>query len=326
MKKFQFLIIIILIASGLVALSFLSSKKPSVQEFQALSLPKQVEYLDQAADKLNILELRDFIKLAYPQEPNDRHELSHKLGELAVEQKGIEGFGYCDMLLQFGCFHGAALAAVRLRGNSDSLAQELWDACKSLAKFPTDCLHGLGHAVIMIEQYDVVAAYEKCEEILNENEAFWCEDGVSMENITRSMANAGIGAYGKLDDIHYPCNSIPVRFETPCVRNHIGYLYRNWGNDFSKAANFCFTYTGKTTDECIRVIGSIVSAKYNNNSEGLAKQCAEALAYRSSCVEGAVTAHSMSRRFDQAAELCDTLEADTDRNNCHGRVKQFLNN
>jgi len=284
--------------------------EPDVQKFRILSLNEQLRYLDGAAKKMSILELRDFIKSAYPQEPNDKHELAHKLGMLAVEKEGLAGFGSCDSLLQFGCFHGAALAAVRLKGNNPKLVRELWEGCRDKARLPGICLHGLGHAIMMIKQYDLLAAYDECEQILDgQNNEFWCQDGVSMENINRSMASADLGAYGKKDDPYYPCNTIPRKFETVCVRNHIGYIYRFWGADFERAVGFCATFgTGKTAEECTSILGSIIVTDYLNDQEGLLAKCGIAGFYQQFCVEGAAINHAMSRRFDQAEELCNTLD------------------
>ena len=306
--------------------SFGISKKlnPDVNKFRALSLQEQVEYLDQASEKLSIPELRDFIKLAYPGEPNDKHELSHKLGELAIEKEGIAGFGSCDSLLQFGCFHGAALTAVKLKGNDPELASKLWQGCKSKAKLPGICLHGLGHAITMIKEYELLPAYEECERVLaGEEDAFWCQDGVSMENISRSMAPSSLGEYGRKDDPYYPCNSIPKRFETPCVRNHIGYLYRSWGGNLQRSFDFCPSYgAGKTAEECVNIIGSIIASDYINDPEKLVSQCRTAGSYHRFCIEGAVTNYSMARQFDRAEKLCHTLEENR-RESCFKRIESF---
>lgn len=319
---------VILIIFGWLILSYgpfhLGQKSAlDINQFRILSLSEQIKYLDQAGKEMSILEIRDFIKLAYPDEPNGEHGLSHKLGALAVEKEGIAGFGFCDSLLQFGCFHGAALAAVRIRGDDPNLSRELWEGCKSKAKIPGSCLHGLGHAITMIRQYDLLAAYEECENLLNDQDSFWCEDGVSMENIARSMAPAGLGVYGKNDDIYYPCNSIPKRFEASCVRNHVGYLYRLWGADFSRAINFCVSFgVGRTAEECINVIGSIIASDYIDNQEKLISKCRLVEQYNQFCIEGAVVNYSMSRQFDRAEKLCNTLE-ETGKKSCFGKIESF---
>jgi hypothetical protein len=297
-----------------------------VQSFQKLSLSEQVEYLDSVSGKIGIIEIRDFIKKAYPNEPNSEHELTHKLGELAVKKEGIDGFGLCDSLLQFGCFHGAALAAVRINGNSPNLIRELLEACKKNSKAPGSCFHGLGHAIIMIKQYDLMASYRECENILTGNDSYWCQDGASMENMSRSMAPAGLGKYGSEDDIYYPCNSIPKKYENVCVRNHVGYLYRMWGLDLVRAITFCKSsiFAEDTIKECIHILGSIIASDYVDNSENLIKKCQLAGTYQNSCIDGAVTSHSMARLFDHAGKLCDTLKA-PDYDACHRKIIDFKN-
>lgn len=329
MIKTSIIIAIILIISGWVFLlfnqpDFIKKNNLDLDKFRGLSLLEQVEYLDQASKKNNILELREFIKTAYPEEPNDKHELSHKLGELAIEKEGIEGFGYCDSLLQFGCFHSAALTAVKLRGDDPDLARELWNGCKSKEKLPGSCLHGLGHAILVIKHYNLLAAYEECGHILDkEEEAFWCEDGVSMENINRSMAPSSLGEYSKEDDIFYPCNSIPKQYEASCVRNHVGYLYRFWAGDFSKALAYCSSFNDtKTIEECVNVIGSLMVTEYSSDQEKLINECHIAGPYYQFCIEGAVVAYSMARQFDRAEKLCDTLTK-TEVGPCLGRIDFF---
>ena len=295
------------------------------QEFRGLSLSRQVDYLDKASKTMSVLELRNFIKAAYPDEPPGEHALAHKFGELVIRKEGIDGFGFCDTLLQFGCFHGAALAAVRVKGDDPNLASELWEACKKNTKYPGSCLHGLGHAIMVIKQYDLLAAYGECKRILNGQEAFWCEDGVSMENISRSMATSELEPYGKAGNIYYPCDSVPKEFEAPCARNHVGYLQRQRGMDFKQTLSYCKSFSlQKTVEECINVVGSLTEKEFFDNTESIVDQCRSAGKYNQFCIEGAVIAYSMSRQFDRAKTLCNTFHEESTKRECHMKIESFF--
>ncbi len=226
----------------------------SLEEFRRMPPDKQISFLKNKAKTRTFSEIKNFIREAYPDEPHEKHDLAHVLGEIAIEYQGLEGFSLCDELLNFGCFHGAALESVNIYGRVAELAEKLHKACLKSDQSPGSCFHGLGHAVLILKNYDLVAAHEECERIVVEpDDAFWCQDGVAMENITRSMAPPTLGAYE--NDAASSCHTLPIRYQPVCARNRLGWLEDNKGVTAEEARNFCLSFSDEETSrECIRTL------------------------------------------------------------------------
>lgn len=296
----------------------------SIERFRTLSHEMQIRALDDMSNIQNFDTVWSFLKSAYPDEPPSKHDLSHKLGEIAIKELGLDGFGRCDTFLNFGCFHGAALAAIRFHGEQPLLGEGLWEACRRSSPFPGNCLHGLGHAIMVIKQYNLLKAYEECERFLNSDESFWCQDGVTMENITRSMIDSESEPYGSDEDPYYPCNSIPQKYEAVCVRNHIGFLQRNFGFNLEEMVAFCLSFKEEQTrQECISMIGSQDAEVLYDDPEAVIEHCRKSGAYFRFCIFGAVTNFSMTKRFAYAEQLCATFLNIEDQSACLNRIQSF---
>ena len=298
----------------------------SLQEFRSLSLLEQSKVLEATAKQVSVLALIEFVKEAYPEQHPSKHNLSHTLGEIAFEQRSFKGFGACDSFLAFGCFHGVALAAIRTNGLDSTLSDALWEGCESESPYPDNCLHGLGHAIMVINQYDVLKAFKECERIFpDENRSFWCQDGVAMENTFRSVVSNDDGdTYENLDDPYYPCNLMPERYQAVCVKNHVGVLIRNFSFNFQEVTDFCHSFSLKETKEnCILELGSIIAGMAFENTEFIVDACRKTQPYTLSCILGGVTALSMARHYENAGQLCDSLGKVGERIECFNRIKSF---
>lgn len=296
--------------------------KTGTEYFRTLSSAEQLKTLDEFSRLHSFDKVAGFLRSAYPEEPNDKHELAHKLGEIAIRVSGLNGFGKCDSFLNYGCFHGAALAAVRLSG-PHNLGEKLWDGCRKNARFPGDCLHGLGHALMIIKGYDLLGAYEDCERLVKDRDVFWCLDGVAMENVTRSMAPESLGKYGSSTDPYYPCSFSTQQYEAVCVRNHLGFLRRQLSWDLDKLTEFCLSFPAQdelTREECVTVVGSLTVYDFPGSPEGVALQCAKAREYFSFCINGGAGALVVRKDYLQAEELCLRLKETPAYSSCIGRV------
>lgn len=285
-----------------------------------------MEQLDVLAKRRGAMAAKLFLADVYPGGAPDKHELAHRLGEIVIRERSFDGFGLCDELLDFGCFHGAALAAVRLEGSNPKLGAMLWAGCQKTAKYPGDCLHGLGHAIMVINGYDLERAYGACDELLNSKYAFWCEDGVSMENISRSMANVSAGGYGKYDDDAYPCNAVEKKYEKVCVKNHIAFLKRARNYDLAQLLLFCSEFSSSdTAGECMGMIGNLYVRDNFSKPELVIHVCADAETYVGKCIAGGALALSMSARFEEAGRLCQSIVDGPDNEACFRTIEYFKN-
>lgn len=309
------------------------SNKISIEEFHSLADKQQMSYLRNLAKDTSIEEARNFLKTAYPNEPSDKHELIHAIGEAAYLQFGYDGLGKCDSLFMFGCYHGVVLEAVRQNGYNEKVLKELADGCLNLSSnktITTACSHGIGHAIMVLKSYDLLESYKDCDKTFSsEEELFYCWDGVSMENIMRRFEQADAKKFLKADDPYYPCNAVPEKYQAACAREHVFYVFELLNQrDTKKAIDFCMYFTSeKTRFECTSAIGNFLNQAYSDNPQKIIDGCNKLNGdYISYCITRAATQYSFSRQVEKAKLLCNTLAQKSSQETCMGAVEYSSSN
>lgn len=295
----------------------------TIDKFKSLVDKDQLAYLRKLAKETSIENSRDFLKKAYPSEPSDKHELVHAIGEAAYLQYSYDGLGKCDSTFKFGCYHGVVLEAIRQNGYTDTVLKDLSQGCLKLSTnktVTTACSHGIGHAIMVVKSYDLLASYQDCDRTFaDEQELFYCWDGVSMENITRRFEQEGAKRFLKDDDPYYPCNSIPEKYQPACVREHVFYIFQLLNDkNTEKVIDFCMSFTSdKTKFECTSALGNFLNQAFSNDPYRVIKECNKiGSRYVSFCITKAATQYSFSGQMDQAKLLCDNLLLEVDQQNC----------
>ncbi len=84
------------------------------------------------------------------------------------------------------------------------------------------CLHGVGHGLTEIYEYDVLEAVKRCEEFKEKIDQISCSKGVFMQNVVQYLETNG-GDFDESDK-YYPCNAVDASFVPQCYHYHITYL------------------------------------------------------------------------------------------------------
>jgi len=84
------------------------------------------------------------------------------------------------------------------------------------------CLHGLGHGLIDIYDYDTQAAVSRCDEFEPGLEQISCAKGIFMQN-TLHWIETEQGDFDEID-LYYPCNASPSKYMPACYHYHINYM------------------------------------------------------------------------------------------------------
>lgn len=288
--------------------------KISLETFRSLNDKQQITYLKDMAKYNAIEEARSFLKDAYPSEPSDKHELVHAIGEAAYLQYGYAGLGKCNSLFMFGCYHGVVLEAVKQNGYTDKVLQDLAEGCLKLSTnktLTTACSHGIGHAIMVVKSYDLLASYKDCDRTFtDEQELFYCWDGVSMENIMRRFEQDGAQRFLKEDDPYYPCNSIPEKYQPACAREHVFYVFEILTKrDMEKVKDYCLQFSAeKTLFECTSAIGNFLNQAYSENPQKIVDGCNKlGGSYTTNCIIKAAAQYSFSRQSERGKLLCEGL-------------------
>ena len=159
------------------------------------------------------------------------HEIGHHLGmwlngyvgdtqdalDLAKQQCGGSIFhGVIQNYLQIQKFKNIPIDDIDI--------QEICSKYKDDTSFINrwQCLHGLGHGLIDIYNYDTQSAVNRCEEFEPGLEQISCSKGIFMQNVVL-WTETGEGDFDE-NDLFYPCNASPSKYAPACYHYHITYM------------------------------------------------------------------------------------------------------
>ncbi len=244
MKKFRSLLVgivtCLLSAAALYGQEVNQSRAPSeggVPSLAAIkacnSLPNSAECLDNlfrdALKKQTTLETLQLIQ-RYEKDDSelrrDCHPVVHAIGRETYRVKGTihESFSACDQTCHSGCYHGSVERFLRgediytqtdKHPSAAELKQKAALACdpKLDDRYRFQCLHGLGHALLFFNRYQLVSTLEACDALATGWSQSSCYGGVFMENV--SNATPELRDLSPTD-YHYPCNKLAAKYRSDC--------------------------------------------------------------------------------------------------------------
>jgi len=96
------------------------------------------------------------------------------------------------------------------------------------------CVHGMGHSLTKVYNYDVIEAVKRCDEFQTLGEQKMCQDGLFMENSVAQYKRGG-GDFDE-NDIFYPCNKLDEKYQKQCYVYQGSYILVQ--NNFSPLDSF----------------------------------------------------------------------------------------
>jgi len=181
-------------------------------------------------DKEKILEVFPNLITSY-ESKNPCHEVGHHLGmwlnayvgdtqialDLAKQQCGGSIFhGVVQNSLQIQKFNNVSLDDIDIQG----ICSQFKDDKSFINRW--QCLHGIGHGLIDIYDYDTQSAVSRCDEFEPGLEQISCSKGVFMQNVVH-YSETEKGDFEE-NDLFYPCNVSPSKYAPTCYHYHIAYM------------------------------------------------------------------------------------------------------
>jgi len=168
-----------------------------------------------------------------------------------------------------------------------------------------DCLHGMGHGLMMYHRYDVSGALSECDRLLSDWDQRSCYSGVFMENnMSARMQFFREGRYGmhrhampaegvvlfNPKDLQYPCDVVRSRYRPECYELQADLILPATKQDYGKASAVC-DQAGATdlVKACYLGLGRNASGSAAFQYAGILKRCDHASEFgRPYCYQGAV--------------------------------------
>ncbi len=205
--------------------------------------------------------------------PYQFHDYLHFLSmeKYYKNQNLAEVFIECTPVFFNACYHGVVIGLLNnLSSAPDSLEfkEKMKSACdvfiqKNQQGFLEQCIHGVGHAIMIAKNYELFDSLLLCDELSIQRST--CYGGVFMENFPQSSSTDLPSKYlPTTSDKLYPCDKLAQNYQEQCYifltiyHNHIG--LGNW----SETSKFCQSIPESAQDECFGAIGSSVVPNAEN--------------------------------------------------------------
>ncbi len=246
------------------------------------------------------------------------HDKGHNVGR-AIYQKTqnlSEAIRICSTRCTTGCFHGVLMGFFSKNTSKSTDEHVQLSDVKNQVKTICDtqaqnvnitkgvCIHGVGHALEFLANYDIQKALDFCKLYGNIGEQYYCTTGVYME---RNIM------YGKADSQNnssYPCDSAP--YPAACFRYKLDTLFTS--AQVNEAKIFCSKIPNLLQERgCFHGLGFRFFNQVSSGKLTLNDLCNTSDAQATQmCVDGAI---GVLKEFSQnsAAQVCNqqtTLSAE----------------
>jgi len=216
---------------------------------------------------------------------------------------------------------GKPIEAVNIKESCDIVNDALGDEAKK------ECIHGMGHSLVKIYNYDTSQALERCNEFDNWREIYMCNGGLFMQNMSEYAEKKG-GDFDK-SDMYYPCNQIDEgknpEAATLCYRYQANYFLSQTNYDLQSAYSLCSGIESQNyISICYKGIAAHLTKDNFNDLDKTQLMCLSTpVKYQEQCVIGAIESLTRFVSDDKAQEFCLRLEEEL-QEKCQSRMSSLL--
>jgi hypothetical protein len=275
------------------------------------------------------------IKDAYDKSPfvkGNCHQLVHVIGRAAGDKYGDVAKAYAegDNFCWSGYYHGVMEAVINKIGY-DNIKAQLSTICASVAAterysfYHYNCVHGLGHGVMAVNQTELFDALRTCDALTDWWERESCYGGVFMENIMSEINPDHRTKYLKSDDLMYPCTAVERQYKQQCFLMQTSHALQSTGYDFDRVFTLCDKVEAGFRPTCYQSLGRDASGNTISDAIRTRDICLKGRDFtaKDNCITGAVKDFIAYFHSNEAGEkLCATLEPKL-RESCMGIAKSF---
>ena len=229
---------------------------------------------------------------ADPEIERNCHRIAHMMGAAAlVRYEGRVGRAFAEGSASCwsGYYHGILERAFR-DVEPDDLTATARSLCgdadvRRTAFIAYQCVHGLGHGLMIYTGYDLPKSLETCDGLATAWDQTSCTGGVFMENLSSSY---GITSkWLRDDDPLYPCTVVAERHKLYCYLMVTSRILPLEGWDYAKAAEWCRKAEDNWVATCFQSLGRDASGQTRGAVAEILAICDEGRNMARECVYGA---------------------------------------
>jgi hypothetical protein len=255
---------------------------------------------------------------------NGCHRIAHVIGAAALarfdqnvgrtfaEGSAVCASGYYHGVLERSLVNVSSREASVLGGIARGLCRER--EVIALKELEYQCLHGLGHGLMITTGYDLPVALEVCDHLAGSWESSSCNGGVFMENISTSYGYRS--PWLRDDDLVYPCDEVAEEDKVTCYQLVTSRVIDVIGLQWQRIAEICAGVERNWVSSCFESFGRDVAGQTHRDPEAIVRLCvvARPLGGEDECIRFAafdLVANDPSG--NRAAALCASTSEDLGR-------------
>ena len=172
------------------------------------------------------------------------------------------------------------------------------------------CVHGLGHGLMIYTGYDLPASLKTCDKLANGWDATSCTGGVFMENY---QASYGVKSrWLREKDLIYPCNSVAKRHKFYCYDMVTARILPKVNYNWVRAAKWCRKSETGWVPICFQSLGRDASGYTRLDPVRILNICKVAKEMARECIFAAASDMAYTDVSPRRAKvLCNTAPAET---------------
>lgn len=206
------------------------------------------------------------------------HRIAHTMGSAALARfkgKVADAMLGGNAICASGYYHGIIEQAF-YGVSRDKIQAKAGTMCsdpklRSNTFLAYQCVHGLGHGLMLYTAYDLPGSLKICDGLKNQFDATSCTGGVFMENFATSRGAKS--DYVKKDDLIYPCDTVSENHKYYCYLLVTANILPAVNYDFRRAAKVCLKSEKDWVDECYQSYGRDVSGTVRTDAKRAIEMC-----------------------------------------------------
>lgn len=186
-----------------------------------------------------------------------------------------------------------------------------------------ECIHGIGHGLLKVYNYDIFSATDRCNVYENILEQTACYKGAFMANTVEFVVNEG-GTFD-MNDIFYPCTQVNEEKAPSCYQFQPVYLLKIKKYSNEDVFDECDKINPeKFVKYCYYGMGIQISRDYINDHETFANECKKGTEnYWNYCIAGAAIVIADQIGINQTFEFCKIVDEDF-KFSCYDTLGKFV--
>lgn len=266
------------------------------------------------------------------------HPAAHHLGEFLFgyvnrDLKAVSGLS--DYRCASGIMHGLVENTIQVENMLDGKSIESIDIkepCKIVNDALGDnakkeCIHGMGHSLVKIYNYNTTQALKRCSEFDDWREVYMCNGGLFMQNVGEYAENRE-GDFTK-SDMYYPCNQINGtennEAATLCYRYQANYFLIETNYDLQNTFLLCNGIEDQRyIPVCYKGVAAHLTKDNFNDLDKTELMCISTPEkYQEQCIIGVIESLTRFVSEEKAHEFCQRLDGNL-QEKCQTRMKSLL--